>query len=108
MTLKLILELRSTEVIVGEAIPVRLTLQNDADAPCKLPYLIDSGQVTNFVLYDDKKEKMGEYNGFTSAVRKGMIPNTTVTLVDLGGKESWLWDVDLNTYIWPGPLPSRC
>lgn len=99
MELELILELEWQKVVVGQSMPIKLILKNNSKDSLEIPLLIDSGKVTNFALYDDKGELIDEYNGVTLAVMEGMRPNTTITLVELGSGESWVWDVDLHRYI---------
>lgn len=100
-SMELNLELKEQDVIVGQSIPLKLTLQNKSEKSLKIPFLIDSGKVTNFALYDDKGKLIGEYNGVTLAVKEGMYPDTTISLLELGSGESWVWDVDLHRYIKP-------
>jgi hypothetical protein len=101
MDLKLELELKESEVVVNQSIPLHLKLTNDEKTPRKIPYLMDSGKVTNFVLFNEKDEKIGEYNGINVAQLQGMRPDTKLSLVELGAGESWVWDVDLHAYITP-------
>jgi len=103
MDLKLELELKDHDVVVGQSIPIHLTLKNESKKTIKIPFLIDSGRVTNFVLFNEKDELIGEYNGYTLAVQKSMAPDTTLSLVDLGAGESWIWDENFHKYIRPLP-----
>lgn len=99
--IELNLELKERDVIVGQSIPLKITLQNKSEKSLKIPFLIDSGKVTNFALYDDKGKLIGEYNGVTLAIKEGMRPYSLISLLELGGGKSWVWDVDLHRYIKP-------
>jgi hypothetical protein len=98
MKLELNLELKTNDVVVGQSIPMLLTLKNKEKKSQKLPFLIDSGTVTNFILFNEKKEMINEFNGVTIALNEGMPPDLTVSMVELGKGDSWNWDVDLLAY----------
>jgi len=98
MKLDLDLELKTNEVVVGQSIPMLVTLKNKDKKSQKIPFLIDTGIVTNFILYNEQEEIINEFNGVTIALNEGMPPDLTVSMVDLGKGESWNWDVDLLAY----------